>query len=147
MKIDKKFYKNIGICNIGCFIIKKIDDYENTNSANTLYLFICNADGNIEENNGNKYLVFISTDGNENMLANFTNLWGEMKHFIEIKIEGKIGECEKDFMKIKFNSDDNNIPLNEILRLRILIVIVRSVFEEDGKHYPQLFLNECLYEL
>ena len=81
------------------------------------------------------------------MLANFTNLWGEMKHFIEIKIEGKIGECEKDFMKIKFNSDDNNIPLNEILKLRILIVIVRSVFEEDGKHYPQLFLNECLYEL
>ena len=50
-------------------------------------------------------------------------------------------------MKIKFNSDDNNIPLNEILKLHILIVIVRSVFEEDGKHYPQLFLNECLYEL
>ena len=147
MKIGKRFYKNIGICNIGCFIIKKIDDYENTNSANTLYLFICKADEHIEENNGNKYLVFISTDGNENMLANFTNLWDEMKHFIETKIEGKIGECEKDFMKIKFNSDDNNIPLNEILKLHILIVIVRYVFEEDGKYYPQLFLNECLYEL
>ena len=49
-------------------------------------------------------------------------------------------------MKIKLNSDDN-LPLNKILKLRILIVIVRSVFEEAGKYYPQVFLDECLYEV
>ena len=49
-------------------------------------------------------------------------------------------------MKIKFNLDDN-LPLNEILNLHNLTVIVRSVFEEDGKYYPQIFLDECLYEL
>ena len=41
-------------------------------------------------------------------------------------------------MRIKFNSDDN-LPLNEILKLHNLTVIVRSVFEEDGKYYPQVF--------
>ena len=49
-------------------------------------------------------------------------------------------------MKIEFNSD-YNLPLNKILKLRMLTVIVRSVFEEDGKYYPQVFLDECLYEL
>ena len=49
-------------------------------------------------------------------------------------------------MRIKFNSDDN-LPLNKILKLHNLKVIVRSVFEEDGKYYPQVFLDERLYEL
>ena len=47
-------------------------------------------------------------------------------------------------MKIKFNSDDD-LPLNKILKLHNLTIIVRSLFEEDGK-YPQIFLDECLYE-
>ena len=48
-------------------------------------------------------------------------------------------------MKIKFISDDN-LPLSKILKLHNLTIFVRSVFEEDGKYYPQFFLDECLYE-
>ena len=55
-------------------------------------------------------------------------------------------EHDEDYMKIKFNSDDD-LPLNTILKVHMLTVIVRSVFEEDGKYYPQVFLDECLYEL
>ena len=49
-------------------------------------------------------------------------------------------------MTIKFNSDDNP-PLNKILKLHNLSIISRSIFEEDGKHDPQIFLGQCLYEL
>ena len=49
-------------------------------------------------------------------------------------------------MRIKFNSDDD-LPLNKILKLHMLRIIVRSVFEEDGKYYPQVFIDECLYEV
>ena len=49
-------------------------------------------------------------------------------------------------MKIKFNSDDE-MPLYKILKLDMLTIIVRSVFEEDGKYYPRVFLGECLYEV
>ena len=49
-------------------------------------------------------------------------------------------------MKIKFDTDDN-LSLNKQLKLHILTMIVRSVFEEDGKFYPQLYLDNCLYEL
>ena len=49
-------------------------------------------------------------------------------------------------MKIKFNLHDD-LPLNKILKLRNLKIIVRSVFEEDGKYYPKIFLDECLQDL
>ena len=49
-------------------------------------------------------------------------------------------------MKIKFISVDN-LLVDKILWLHILTIIVRSVFEEDGKYYPQFFLDECLYEV
>ena len=59
---------------------------------------------------------------------------------------GKPGEYGKDFIKIKFNSDDN-LPLNKTLKLHNMTIIIRSVFEKDGKFYPQVFLDKCLYEL
>ena len=63
----------------------------------------------------------------------------------------KSGKCnsieyEKDYMRIKFNSN-YDLPLNKIMNLRILTIIVRSVFEEDGKYYSQVFLDDCLYEV
>ena len=59
---------------------------------------------------------------------------------------GKGGEYGKDFTKIKFDTDDK-LPLNKPLTLRLLTIIVRSVFEEDSKFYLQVYLDECLYEL
>ena len=49
-------------------------------------------------------------------------------------------------MKIKFNSDDN-LSLNKQLKFLRVTIIVRNVFEEDGRYYPQVFLDECLYEV
>ena len=45
--------------------IKNIDVYENIYSANPMYLMIGKVTGHIEENNGNKYLVFNSSDENK----------------------------------------------------------------------------------
>ena len=59
---------------------------------------------------------------------------------------GKPIEYEKDFVKIKFNPDDN-LPVNKILKLYMLTVIIRTVFQEDNKYYTQFFLDECLHEL
>ena len=61
LKTDKKLYKDIDIYYIGYITIKKISDYENIYFVNPLYLIIDKVIGYIEENNGNKYLVFDST--------------------------------------------------------------------------------------
>ena len=145
LKIDRKSYKNIGIYNIGYITIKKIDDYENIYSVNPLYLTIAHASGYIEEKGVNKYLVFDSTDENKELLKKYNDVWNGIKNKIE---EVSSGECdyEKDYVKIKFNSDDD-LPLNKPLKFHNMTITIRSVFEEDGKLYSQVFLDDTLYEL
>ena len=79
-------------------------------------------------------------------MKNYAELWDGMKNEIKTINAGKEGEYGKDFIKIKLDTDDD-LPLNQPIKLRMLTIIVRSVFEEDGKFYPQVYLDECLYEL
>ena len=59
---------------------------------------------------------------------------------------GKKVEYSKDFKKISFKSNDD-LPLNKPIKLRLLTIIIRFVFSEDGKFYPQIFLDDAFYEL
>ena len=60
------------------------------------------------------------------------------------------GEKEIDYgqnlMKIKIDTDDE-LPLNKLINFQTITVIIRSVFEEDGKYNPQICLDKCLCEL
>ena len=145
LKIDKSSYKNIGIYNIRYITIKKIDDCENIYSGNLLYLHIYHANEYIEEKGVNKYLIFDSTDKNKELLKKQSDVFNGIGEKIK---EISSGECdyENDYMKIKFNSDDN-LPLNKPLKFHLMTITIRSVFEEDGKLYPQVFLDDTLYEL
>ena len=143
LKMHKKSYKNIGIYYIGYIAVKKIDAHENIHSLNPLYLTIEQVDGFIEEK---MEIVFDSTDeNNKEVLTKYTEIWDRIKNKIEANCDKK-GEYKKDFIEIKFNSDDN-LPLNEIINFHMLTIVVKSVFKKDGKLYPQGFLDKCLYEL
>ena len=68
---------------------------------------------------------------------------------MELKISQRSSdECdyEEDYVKIKFNSDDD-IPLNKPLKFHLMSITIRPVFEEDGKIYSQVSLDDSLYEL
>ena len=147
LKIDKKSYKDI--YNIGYITIKKIDDYENIYSVNPLYLIFDHASGYIEEKEVNKYFTFDSTDKNKELLKKYNDVFNGIRGKIKKKKKKKSGdECdyEKDYMKIKFNSD-NNLPLNKQLKFHNMTRTIRSVFEENGRLYPQVFPDDALYEL
>ena len=73
-------------------------------------------------------------------------LWDGIKNMTKTVNGGEAGEYGKDFIKIRFVLD-YNLFLNKILKLHMLAVIVRSVFEEDDKYYIHIFLDECVYEL
>ena len=129
LKIGKKSYRNIGIYNVGYIV----------------YLKVNHANRYIEEKIENKYLIFDATDENKELLKIYAGVWNGIKNKINAK---NSSECnyEKDYMKIKFNSDDD-LPLNKPLKFHMMTIIIRSVFEEDGKLYPQVFLDDTLYEL
>ena len=96
--------------------------------------------------NGNKYLIFDSVDENKEILKKYADVWDRVKNKIKAINGGKENDYGKDYMKIKFNSDDD-LPLNKPLKFHNMTIIIRSVFEEDGKLYPQIFLDDTLYEL
>ena len=49
-------------------------------------------------------------------------------------------------MRIKFE-DNDNLPTDKIVNVRLATIIIRNVFAQNGKFYPQLFLDDALYEL
>ena len=70
-------------------------------------------------------------------------IWDEVKDQIELKGGNKPIEYKRDFMKIKFESDDD-LPLGKMLNITVCLVIVRSVFQENYKYYPQFFYIKFL---
>ena len=138
LKIDKKSFKNIGVYYIG--YIKRKD------SVNALYLLIHRIEGFIKEKEGNKYLSIASTDSNSEVSKKYKEIWNRIKDCIGKKNGSKSGEYGQDYMKITFISDDD-LHLNKQLKFLRITIIVRTVFEEDGKYYPQIFLDECLYKV
>ena len=49
-------------------------------------------------------------------------------------------------MKINFNSGDE-LPLNKRIKILSMIIAVTAIFSENNKYYPQVFLDESLYEI
>ena len=110
-----------------------------------MYLIVDHASGYIEEKEVNKYFIFDSTDENKELLKKYNDVFNGIRNKIK-KISGDECDYEKDYMKIKFNSDDD-LPLNKPSKLHNMTITIRSVSEEDGKLYALAFLDDALYEL
>ena len=53
---------------------------------------------------------------------------------------------KKNYARIRVNTD-NHVPLNKPLKFSTLTIIIRCVFQEDEKLYPQIYLDESLNKL
>ena len=100
----------------------------------------------MKKNNKNKYLALDDVNENKEVSKKYEEVWEGVKKEIETINGGKKIEYGKDYMKIRFKSNDD-LPLNKAIKLRLLTIIIRCVISEDGKFYPQLFLVDTLYEL
>ena len=145
LKLDKKSYKNLDIYNIGYVTIKKIGYGYDIDSVNPLYLRIYNANGYIEEISEDKYLVVDITFENKKLLKRYDDVFNGIMDKIEKKDDDWL-DYSKDYMKIRFSSDDN-LPLIKTLKFYSMTVTIRYVFSEDNKLYPQVFLDEALFSL
>ena len=87
-------------------------------------------------------ILFMKTE----LLKKHTGVSDGIKNKIKAINGGKENDYGKDYIKIKFNFD-NDLPLNKPLKFHLMEIIIRPVFEEVGKLYPQVFLNDALYEL
>ena len=93
---------------------------------NPLHLRVDHASAYIEEKGVNEYLIFDSTDENEELLKKYNDVFNGIRDNIK---EVRNDECdyEKDCMKIRFNSNDN-LPLNKPLKFHLMAITIRSIF-------------------
>ena len=139
LKLDKKTWKDNDIYFIG--YVDKNPDW-NVNSINPLYLIINRLYGSISEKNGNKFLTI---DKGDSTLKTYDQVFSGIKHHIK-KIDDSEVDYNADYDKIKFLSEDF-LPLNKLIYFPTLTVVMRSVFKQNGVFYPQVYLDDCLYQI
>ena len=123
-------HEDIDIYYIGYFTIKKYSGSENIHNVNPLCLIIHSAAGHFKEKYGEKYY----------------GVFSGIKSEIKTLNDGKKLFYEKNYARIGVNTDDD-LPLNKQLKFPTLTIIIRCVLQKYEKLYPQIYLNECLYEL
>ena len=74
-------------------------------------------------------------------IKKYGEMWRKVRDLIRSITKNSFG-----YMKIKFNLDVE-LPLNKMTEIPSMIIVVRAVFHENDKYYPQVFLDECLHKL
>ena len=100
--------------------------------------------GQFKEGKGDNvwYLIIF---GDADVLRTFANIWKSIRAKVE-ENTGGIVQYDKDYIKIKFESNDN-VPTDNIVNIHLVTIIIRSVFAQNGNFYTHLFLDDALYEL
>ena len=75
-------------------------------------------------------------------LKKYEELWSKIRNLIR-SVTNNSDDFDEKYMKIKFNSDDE-LPLNKTIKIYTMIIIVKAVFHENNKYYPQFFLNKSV---
>ena len=142
LKLDKKGALSNDVYYIG-YITKK--PQWNVYGVNPVYLIINKMKGHFEEVDGDKYLIISSENGD--IMQNYQEVFDGIKEIVKkINDYGQLIKYDDSCMKIKFSTDDN-ILLNKIIYFPTITITIRSITKKDDKYYPQLFLDECLYEV
>ena len=102
------------------------------------YLVIDDLKGYFEENNDNKYLTMSKS---QKML--YTRIWEEIKKVLNEVDE--FSNYDKNYDVISFDNDDI-LSLNSIINIYSITIIIKSVFKDNNKFYPQIHLTNCMYK-
>ena len=136
IKLDEKSFKDILIYYISYLTIKS-SKYIKINNVNLSYLIFSKVSWYFEEIDKSKYLTLVPT--NKSKEKKYKELWSKVK-VIVIWITKKSDDYDKKYVKVKSNSDDE-LPLNKTIEFPSMIIVVRAVFHENKKYFPQVFLD------
>ena len=124
-----------------------IKEYVKIYNVNPFYLIFRYVSGYFEEINGNKYLTLVLTNESKEKLKRYEELWIKIRDLIgSITKNSDDYDYDKKYIKIKCDSDDE-LPLSKTIEIPTITIVVRAIFPENNKYYPQVFLDECLYKI
>ena len=117
------------------YVLNKLE-YD-VNSVKPLYLSVKILLGSVEKVDGSSDRYLIIDKSNIEVIHVFNTLreYNEDKIILD-KIDG--------FDKIRFSSDID-LPIGLLIQFIILTIIIRCIIKKDDKYYPEIYLDECLY--
>ena len=121
------------------YVLEPEDDI---NSINLLWLIVKNLFGRIEKIEGSSDRYLIVDENNKEVVTAFDKLW----KFIEDKIIfGNADNKISEYNKLTFSSDVD-LPLDTLIKFHMLTIFINCVIKKGNKYYPEIYLDECLYE-
>ena len=118
------------------YVVNKLE-YD-SNSVKPLYLSVKSLLGSVEkiDESSDRYLVIDKSN------IEVINVFNTLREYIEDKI---ILDKIDGFDKIRFSSDID-LPLGTLIQFKILTIIIRCIIKKDDQYYPEIYLDECMYD-
>ena len=138
LKYNEKSYKISLIYDVVYVTIKELKDVK-IYSIIPLCLFFRYMNGCFEKINGNKYLTLVSTNERKEKLKEYEELLVKIRNLIK-SITKNSDHYDENHMKV--NSDDK-LCLNKRTEIPTIAIVVRVIFFENNKYYPQAFPDKC----
>ena len=124
-------------------------EYVKINCVNPSYFIFGKVNGYLEEINGNKHLPLFPINEGKELMKKYEELWSKIRNLMR-----SIAKQSDDYINIHIHTHTHTyiyiyiyIPLSKTIKIHIATIVVRAIFLENNKYYPQVFLDECLYKL
>ena len=88
------------------------------------------------------YLII--SDDDDDVFRKLSDIFKSIRDKITEKALDTI-EYDEDYVKIRFDSN-NILPVDKDVNIHLATIVIRAIFAQDGKYYPQLFLDDGLYK-
>ena len=131
------------------YVLKPDDDINSINPLNLIvrYLF-----GRVEKIQGSSDRYLVVDEINKEVINVFDKLWKFIKDEINMLIQrndkitfGNADNKITEYNKLRFSSDVD-LPLDTLTEFHLLTIVINCVIEKANKYYPEIYLDEYLYE-
>ena len=131
------------------YVLEPKDDI---NSINPLYLIVRHLFSRIKKIEGSSDRYLVVDENNKEVINVFDKLWKFIKDEINRLIKrndkitfGNVDNEISEYNKLRFSSDVD-LSLDTLIEFHMLTVVINCVIEKGNKYYPEIYLDECLYE-
>ena len=129
-----------------------LEPKDDINCNNPLHLIVRHLFGRIEKIEGSSDRYLVVDENNKEVINVFDKLWKFIKDEINRlkKRNDKItfGNADNkisEYNKLRFSSDVD-LPLDTLIEFHMLTIVINCIIEKGNKYYPEIYLDECLYE-
>ena len=137
LKVERYHWFDYDVYNIS-YLVRKREEIDTSNFPLLLH-FRYSVEGFFDITDGQKCSTIARTESNKSFLYGYNGVWSDIIKKIKEQNDYLAVSFDKSILTINFDTEDDDIPLNKMLKFNSLIILIARVFEMDGKFYQRVF--------